>query len=65
MIFPVHFKYFFYTFAHDTNAFLIDKEYSQLIVLLNKELKKVSRWLNDNGMEKASLYGVSPSKNKG
>ena len=29
-------------FADDTSVFLIGKEYSQLIVSLNKKLKKVS-----------------------
>ena len=37
-------------FADDTSVFLIDKEYTQLIVFLNKELKKVSHWLNANGL---------------
>ena len=60
---------FFYIFADDTSVFLIGKEYTQLIVSLNKELKKVSHWLNANGLtinvKKDSLYGVSPSQNKG
>ena len=30
--------------------FLIGKEYTQLIVSLNKELNKVSHWLNANGL---------------
>ena len=30
--------------------FLICKEYTQLIISLNEELKKVSRWLNANGL---------------
>ena len=30
--------------------FLIGKEYNQLIISLNKELKIVSRWLNANGL---------------
>ena len=37
-------------FADDTSVFLIGKEYTQLIVLLNKELKKVSCWFNANGL---------------
>ena len=37
-------------FADDTSVFLIGKEYTQLIISLNKELKKVSRWLNANGL---------------
>ena len=56
-------------FADDTSVFLIGKEYTQLIISLNEELKKVSRWLNANGLtinlKKDSLYGVSPSQNKG
>ena len=39
---------FFYTFADDTSVFLIGKEYTQLIVSVNKELKKVSHLLNAN-----------------
>ena len=55
-------------FADDTSVFLIGKEYTQLIISLNEELKKVSRWLNANGLtinKKDSLYGISPSQNKG
>ena len=37
-------------FADDNSVFLIGKEYIQLIVSLNKELKKVSHWLNANGL---------------
>ena len=37
-------------FADDTSVFLIGKKYSQLIVSLNKDLKKVSHWLNANGL---------------
>ena len=37
-------------FADDTSVFLIGKEYTKLIVFLNKELKKVSHWLNANGL---------------
>ena len=37
-------------FADDTSVFLIGKEYTQLIKSLNEELKKVSRWLNANGL---------------
>ena len=37
-------------FADDTSVFLIGKEYTQLIVSVNKELKKVSPWLNANGL---------------
>ena len=37
-------------FADDTSVFLIGKEYTHLIVSLNKELKKVSHWLNANGL---------------
>ena len=37
-------------FADDTSVFLIGKEYTQLIISLNEELKKVSRWLNANGL---------------
>ena len=32
-------------FDNDTSVFLIGKEYTQLIVSLNKVLKKVSHWL--------------------
>ena len=39
-------------FADDTSVFLIGKEYTQLIISLNEELKKVSRWLNANGLTK-------------
>ena len=50
MIFPGQLNCFFlYFFADDTSVFLIGKEYTQLIVSLNKELKKVSHWLNANG----------------
>ena len=31
-------------------VFLIGKEYTQLLISLNKKLKKVSRWLNANGL---------------
>ena len=41
--------FFSIRFADDTSVFLIGKEYTQLIVSLNEELKKVSRWLNANG----------------
>ena len=37
-------------FADDTSVYLIGKEYTQLIVSLNKELKNVSHWLNANGL---------------
>ena len=37
-------------FADDTSVFLIGKDYTQLIKSLNEELKKVSRWLNANGL---------------
>ena len=37
-------------FADDTSVFLIGKEYTQLIISLNEELKKVSRWLHANGL---------------
>ena len=37
-------------FADDTSVFLIGKEYTQLIISLNEELKKMSRWLNANGL---------------
>ena len=53
MIFPGHLNYFFLYFlvvADDTSVFLIGKEYTQLIISLNEELKKVSRWLNANGL---------------
>ena len=38
-------------FADDTSVFLIGKEYTQLIISLNEELKKVSRWLNAKAMD--------------
>ena len=37
-------------FADDTSVLVIDQEYTQLKISLNKELKKVSRWLNVNGL---------------
>ena len=56
-------------FADDTSVFLIGKKYTQLIISLNEEHKKVSRWLNANGLtiniKKDSLHGVSPGQNKG
>ena len=51
MIFPGHLNYFLSIhFADDTSVFLIRKEYTQLIISLNEELKKVSHWLNANGL---------------
>ena len=37
-------------FADDTSVFLIGKEYTQIKISLIEELKKVSRWLNANGL---------------
>ena len=63
-IFPGHLNCFFsILFADDTSVFLIGKEYTQLIVSLNKELIKCQG--ANNKCKKESLYGVSPSQNKG
>ena len=35
-------------FTNDASVSLIGKEYTQLTGIINKELKKVSRWLNAN-----------------
>ena len=55
-------------FADDTSVFLIGKEYTQLMVSPNKELKKVSHWLNANGLtinvKRLTLWCFT-SQNKG
>ena len=52
ILWPLFFIIFMNDFSRASQLFffLIDKEYTQLIVSLNKELKKVSHWLNANGL---------------
>ena len=58
--------FFTILFADDTIVFLEGKEYTKLVEILNKELNKITIWLNANKLMinvKNALHGLPPRKN--